>query len=277
MPNPPAPRKGTFKERLHEIIFEADTPAGKAFDVLLLVAITLSVLVVVLESVEGLHQQYAHLFTIVEWVFTVLFSIEYLLRLYSVKRPIHYARSFYGIIDLLAIMPTYLSLFFPGSQYLLTIRALRLLRIFRVFKISRYLQESSMLVRALINSRIKISIFLFAVFMIVLIAGSAMYFIEGSSNPGFSSIPRSMYWAIVTVTTVGYGDISPTTVVGQGFAALLMMLGYAIIAVPTGIVSSEMVRTEMAAHQITTQHCPNCLREGHEADAVHCKYCGEKL
>lgn len=266
-----------LKERIHEIIFEADTPAGKAFDVALLIAIGLSVFVVVLESIEGLHQEYKWAFTIMEWIFTVLFTAEYVLRLYSVRKPRNYAISFFGVIDLLAILPTYLSIFFPGSQYLLTIRALRLLRIFRVLKISRYLQESNMLVTALINSRIKISIFMFAVVMIVLISGSMMYFIEGNANSGFSSIPQSMYWAIVTVTTVGYGDIAPATVFGRLFAAMLMILGYAIIAVPTGIVSAEMAKADLHPNKVTTQNCPNCLREGHDKDAKHCKYCGDPL
>lgn len=277
MPTPKEARKKAIKERIHEIIFEADTPAGKAFDVVLLAAIAMSVFVVVLESIEGLHHQYQWAFTAAEWVFTILFTAEYVLRLYSVRKPLAYARSFYGIIDLLAILPTYLSLIFPGSQYLLTVRALRLLRIFRVFKINRYLQESNMLVRALAGSRIKISIFMFTVLMIVLIAGSAMYFMESGTNPGFANIPQSIYWAIVTVTTVGYGDIAPATVVGRMFAALLMILGYAIIAVPTGIVSAEMVRASRSPENITTQHCPNCQREGHDKDAKHCKYCGEKL
>lgn len=267
----------SLKQRIHDIIFEADTPAGKAFDVVLLLAICLSVFVVVLESIEGLHQQYAWAFTAAEWIFTVLFTAEYLLRIYSVNKPIKYITSFYGIIDLLATLPTYLSIFFPGSQYLLTIRVLRLLRIFRVFKITRYLQESNMLVKALINSRIKISIFMFAVLMIVLISGSAMYFIEGGANSGFSNIPQGMYWAIVTVTTVGYGDIAPATVVGRMFAAMLMVLGYAIIAVPTGIVSAEMAKVDLQPDKITTQHCPNCLKEGHDIDATHCKYCGTAL
>lgn len=269
--------KQTLKERIHDIIFEADTPAGKAFDVILLLAIVLSVIVVILESIEGLHQQYAWAFTAAEWVFTVLFTAEYILRMYSVNRPIKYATSFYGIIDLLATLPTYLSIFFPGSQYLLTIRVLRLLRIFRVFKITRYLQESNMLMKALVNSRVKVSIFMFTVLMIVIISGSAMYFIEGGTNPTFSSIPQGMYWAIVTVTTVGYGDIAPATVLGRMFAAILMILGYAIIAVPTGIVTAEITKAELNPEKITTQHCPNCLREGHDKDATHCKYCGETL
>lgn len=277
MPNPKAARKKAIKERIHEVIFEADTPAGKAFDVVLLAAILLSVLVVILESIEGLHLQYRWVFITFEWIFTVLFTAEYVLRLYSVKRPLAYAKSFYGIIDLLAILPTYLSLFFPGSQYLLTIRALRLLRVFRIFKITRFLRESNILVKALIGSRIKISIFMFTVLMIVLIMGSAMYFIEGANNPGFTNIPQSMYWAIVTVTTVGYGDIAPITVLGRMFAAVLMILGYAIIAVPTGIVSAEMIKANNSPDMITTQHCPHCQREGHDADAKHCKYCGEHL
>ncbi|CAN5357143.1 ion transporter [soil metagenome] len=276
MPNSKSIKHKLFKERIHEIIFEADTAAGKAFDIILLVAIVLSVLVVVLESINNLQLRYQSYFTAAEWFFTALFTLEYMFRLYSVKRSLAYAKSFFGVIDLLAILPTYLSIFFPGSQYLLTIRALRLLRVFRIFKITRYLEESNVLVKALVASRIKISIFMFTVMMIVLIMGSVMYFVESEINPAFANIPQSMYWAIVTVTTVGYGDIAPASILGRLLAAALMILGYAIIAVPTGIVSAEMVKAGKP-DLVSTQHCPHCQREGHDLDATHCKYCGELL
>jgi voltage-gated potassium channel len=263
-----------WRERLHEIIFEADTPAGKAFDVALLLAIVLSVGVVILESVAGARERYGSVLRAAEWLFTVLFTAEYVLRLLSVRRPTRYATSFLGVVDLLAIVPTYLSLFVSGAQSLLVIRALRLLRIFRVFKIARYVGEVTALVTAIRNSRAKITIFLLAVLTTVLIMGAAMYVVEGEES-GFTSIPRGMYWAIVTVTTVGYGDIAPRTVLGQIVASVAMVLGYSLIIIPTGIFSMELV--EAARKRLTTQSCPECLREGHDGDAVHCKYCGTEL
>jgi voltage-gated potassium channel len=226
-----------------------------------------------LDSVGPIGERHGTLLYRLEWGFTILFSIEYLLRLACVKRPHKYALSFYGIIDLLAVLPTYLSLVLTGAQTLLVIRILRLLRVFRVFKLARFLGEGDALWMALKASRHKIVVFLLAVFSIVCIMGTLMYLIEGPEH-GFTSIPVAVYWAIVTMTTVGYGDIAPQTVPGQAIAALVMIMGYAIIAVPTGIVSAEMVRT---AQKVSTQSCPSCSAEGHDPDAEHCKYCGERL
>jgi len=262
------------KLKLHEIIFEADTRIGKLFDVVLLASIVASVVVVMLESVSTIKAEYANILFIAEWTFTLLFSIEYLLRLYSIGHPTHYARSFYGIIDLVSILPTYLSLVFPGSQYFVVIRLLRMLRIFRILKVVQYIGEANQLAAALRASKRKILIFLFTVMIIVVIVGSAMYVIEGEEH-GFTSIPRSIYWAIVTLTTVGYGDISPQTPLGQMLASLIMIGGYGIIAVPTGIVTAEFTKTRKEI--ISTQACMNCSSEGHDHDAKHCKYCGSKL
>ena len=259
----------------HEIIFEADTPAGKAFDVILIISIMLSVLVVMADSVHGVQAQFGRVLYVLEWVFTVLFTVEYVFRLLCVGKPLRYAASFFGIVDLLAILPTYLGVFIPGSHYLTVIRILRLLRIFRVLKLAQYVGEANVLMRALASSRRKITVFLFAVATLVVILGSAMYVIEGEKN-GFVSIPAGIYWAIVTLTTVGYGDISPKTAPGQALAALVMILGYAIIAVPTGIVSAELVKGP-EYKEIGAQACPQCSREGHDPDADYCKYCGAHL
>jgi voltage-gated potassium channel len=247
---------------------------GKAFDVALLVAIILSVLAVMLESVSTIRGEYGGLLYGVEWFFTVLFTIEYILRLISVLRPYRYALSFFGVIDLLAVLPTYLSLFLTGAQMLLVIRILRLLRLFRIFKLTRYLGEAQQLRAALRASRYKISVFLLAVLSIVVVVGALMYLIEGPER-GFTSIPRSVYWAIVTMTTVGYGDIAPSSILGQTVAAILMILGYGIIAVPTGIVSVSLAQ----ASRSTTDHrcCPGCGVEGHEDIANFCRNCGTHL
>lgn len=270
-------RLNAFREKLHEIIFEADTPAGKAFDVGLLITILASVLAVMLETVPSLYAKYAAFFICLEWGFTIAFTIEYILRLYCVYRPWKYALSTWGIIDLLAILPTYLNIFLGGGNYLIVIRGLRLLRVFRIFKLTKFLKESSILIAALKASRLKITLFLFFVIISVINIGSLMYLIEGGVNPGFSSIPRAIYWAIVTLTTVGYGDISPITGVGQFLAAAVMILGYAVLAVPTGIVSSEIISHHQSRLSTNTQTCRYCARSGHEDDAVYCKYCGEKL
>jgi voltage-gated potassium channel len=264
-----------WRARLHEIVFEADTPAGRFFDFALIWLILLSVATVILESVRHVRQQYGDLLYALEWVFTLLFTVEYLLRLMSVRRPLRYATSFFGVVDLLAIIPTYLSIFVPGSQYLLVIRILRLLRIFRLLKLSEYITEADTLRRALRASRRKISVFLSAVVLLVIIIGAMMYVIEGEEN-GFTNIPVSIYWAIVTMTTVGYGDLSPRTPFGQMIASIVMIIGYGIIAVPTGIVSVELAH---AARQqnVTTQSCPECGAEGHDPDALCCKYCGANL
>jgi len=253
----------SFRARLHEIIFEADTPGGKLFDVLLILSIIISVILVMLDSVSAVQQSYGKLLYIGEWFFTVLFTVEYFLRLYSIGRPMAYATSFFGMVALLAILPTYLSIIFPGTHYLLVIRILRVLRIFRVLKLAQYLGEIRTLNRALIASRRKITVFLFVVLTLVVIFGSLMYLIEDPEN-GFTSIPRSIYWAIVTLTTVGYGDISPQTALGQ-----------AIIAVPTGIVTAEL--TQAYKPNVSTQSCQQCSAEGHDPDAKNCKYCGAEL
>ena len=260
--------------RLHEIIFEADTKVGRLFDLVLIVSILLSVLAVMLDSVPSIRLAYGKHLMMIEWFFTILFSVEYILRLISVGRPIHYAISFYGIIDLLAIIPTYLSLILPGSQFFLVIRILRVLRIFRVLKLAKYTKQAQHLTEALKASRRKITVFLFTVLTLVVIFGSLMYMIEGEAN-GFTSIPHSIYWAIVTLTTVGYGDISPQTGLGQSLAAVIMILGYGIIAVPTGIVSAELVQSYKT--NINTQSCRNCSAMNHDDDALFCKYCGDKL
>ncbi len=273
----PAPHTATrdWKLELYEVIFEAETPAGKFFDVALLVLIVLSILAVVLESVESIKAQHGLLLRVAEWIFTVLFTIEYVLRLLAVKRPAVYARSFFGIIDLLAILPSYLSLIFTGSHALVVIRGLRLLRIFRIFKAARYVTEMNSLLRAVAATRAKIAVFLFVVMTLVMIMGSVMYVVEGQTNEGFSSIPRGIYWAIVTVTTVGYGDIAPETPFGQALSAVAMVLGYCMIIIPTGIFSVELAQAKQQG--VTTEVCPSCLKSGHAPDAKHCKFCGDRL
>lgn len=268
-------QRNILKDTIHEIIFEADTPMGKLFDVVILVLIVASVLVVMLESIEKLATNYKQTFLYIEWFFTGVFTIEYGLRLYCVRRPLKYAKSFYGIVDLLAILPTYLSFLIQGTHSLMVIRALRLLRIFRIFKLGHYRNEGHVIVRAMDASRNKITVFLFFILLIVIIIGSLMHLIEGGVNPGFDNIPRSIYWAIVTLTTVGYGDISPQTSFGQFISAIVMILGYAVIAVPTGIVSAELIREGNMS--TNTQSCRYCGQEGHDDDAEYCKYCGEIL
>lgn len=276
-PKPHPPTQNSLRARIHSVIFEAETPGGKIFDIALLILILASVVAVMLETVQELDAKYHNLFLTIEWVVTILFTIEYALRIYSVHKPKKYIFSFYGMIDLLAILPTYISILVAGSQYLLTIRALRLLRIFRVFKLARYLVEGRVLIRALMASRPKIIVFLTTVFSIVIFIGSIMYLVEGKADSGFTSIPRSVYWAIVTITTVGYGDISPATPLGQMLAAMLMVLGYAIIAVPTGIVSVEIAQASRELKAVNTTSCPSCAREGHDIDAEFCKFCGANL
>lgn len=262
-----------LRKRIHEIIFEADTRAGKAFDIALLVAIIMSVLVVMLESVRSLDKKFAPEFDTLEWIFTILFTIEYLLRIYVTNKPFKYIFSFYGIIDFLSIIPTYLGLFIGGAEPLLVIRSLRLLRVFRVLKLTRYVGESNQLVSALMASKRKILVFLFAVLALTIVMGTAMYLIEGRKN-GFDSIPHSIYWAIVTLTTVGYGDISPHTWAGQILASVIMILGYGIIAVPTGIVTSEMTKNQNSTN---TQVCQNCGEDEHLDDSKYCRNCGNSL
>ncbi len=265
-----APRQA----RLHEIIFEADTAAGRTFDLVLIVSIVLSVVTVMLDSVHHIEQSYGDLLGAIEWFFTLLFTVEYILRLCCITRPLSYARSFFGLVDLLAIVPTYVSLFLPGSRYLLVIRILRLLRVFRVLKLAQYLREAQLLRQALYASRGKIVVFIVTILTLVVTIGALMYVVEGEKH-GFTSIPRSIYWVIVTLTTVGYGDITPQTNVGQTLAALVMLLGYGVIAVPTGIVTVEL--SQVSSPHVSTQACPACAAEGHDVDAVYCKYCGEQL
>jgi voltage-gated potassium channel len=259
---------------MHEVIFEADTPFGRAFDLLLIVCILMSVVAAMLESVAPIREQYGPLLYGIEWFFTILFTIEYVLRLACIGRPLKYATSFFGVIDLLAVIPTYLDLLIPGTHFLFVIRVLRLLRIFRVLKLVQFVGEANVLLHSLRTSSRKITVFLFAVLMIAVIMGTLMYVVEGEAH-GFTSIPTAVYWAIVTLTTVGYGDVSPATGFGQTLAAMLMILGYSIIAVPTGIVASEYSRSRLKP--VTTQSCPQCSAEGHDVDARHCKHCGASL
>lgn len=265
-----------WRTTLHEVIFEAETPAGRAFDVALIICVLLSITAVMLESVRSIRAVYGGILYDIEWFFTIVFTVEYFLRLLSVRQPLRYATSFFGLVDLLAILPTFLSLLVPGTQYLFTVRILRLLRVFRVLKLSEYLTEAKVLTSALRASQRKISVFILTVLTVVVIIGSLMYIIEGEEN-GFTSIPTSMYWAIVTLTTVGFGDITPQTPLGKALASLLMIMGYGIIAVPTGIVTVELSQAAKAKRRVSTQACPNCSAEGHDADAVHCKYCGAQL
>lgn len=264
-----------WRFRLHEVIYESNTPAGKAFDVGLLIAIFTSILVVMLDSVVSIHNKYGNLFYHVEWVFTGLFTVEYMLRLISIRKPIRYIFSLLGIIDLISLLPSYLSIFFLGAQSLLAFRALRLLRVFRIFKLGEFLSEINFLTQALKNSFRKISIFLLTVLTITVILGSIMYLVEQREN-GFSNIPESIYWAIVTITTVGYGDISPITPMGKFVASVVMLIGYAIIAVPTGIITHDIAVAAKSKKEIP-ESCPSCSLEGHDADALFCKHCGSSL
>ncbi len=270
-----APGAG-IRERLHEIIFGAETPLGKAFDVALLWAIVISVVAVLLESVPEIRGRYGTELKYIEWAFTIVFTIEYFARLCAVRRPLRYARSFFGIVDLLAVVPTYLSIVFIGTHYFLVVRILRLLRIFRVFKLVRYTGEADLILRALMLSRAKITVFLGGVLTLVVIIGSLMYVIEGEAN-GFTSIPKSIYWAIVTLTTVGYGDVTPQTPLGQMLSALVMLIGYGIIAVPTGIVTAEITSEVQRRAKLDHRTCAHCGAEGHERDAEFCKFCGGEL
>ncbi len=262
-----------WRHRIYEVVFEAETRPGKLFDMTLIVLILLSVAAVFLESVRSIREVFGTELYAAEWVFTILFTIEYILRLVAVKRPLRYMLSFYGIVDLLAILPTYLSLFMPGTQYLLAIRILRFLRIFRILKLTSYISESRVILTALHASKKKILVFLVAILSIVTVVGSMMYVLEGEEH-GFTDIPTSIYWAIVTLTTVGYGDLSPKTGMGKLLASVVMIMGYGIIAVPTGIVTGELIRASKSA---STHVCPECHSEPHDLDAIHCKYCGTIL
>lgn len=270
-----------WQHRLHEVIYGADTPAGKLFDVILLIIILASIILVMLESVEPIDAKYHRALDISEWVITILFSLEYVTRIISVKKPFKYIFSFYGIIDFLSTVPKYISLLFAGTHAFGALRALRLLRVFRILKLARYIGESRNLTNALIASRAKIFVFLFAVIIVSIILGTVMYMIEGEDS-GFTSIPRSVYWCIVTLTTVGFGDITPVTPLGQFIASFIMILGYGIIAVPTGIVSAEYSRNIDSnnsddENELTVQSCKNCSAEINRSDAEFCFKCGDKI
>ncbi|CAH1211089.1 putative Potassium voltage-gated channel subfamily KQT; potassium channel, VIC family [Candidatus Nitrotoga sp. BS] len=264
----------TLREKTYQVIFGTDTPAGRNFDLLLICAILLSVFAIMLDSIEGPHLKYGAAFLAVEWFFTLLFTVEYATRLWCSPNPKAYARGFYGIVDLLTILPTYIALFFPSASLLLVVRLLRVLRIFRVLKLFQYMGETNVLMRSLLMARRKIFVFLFSISIIIVIFGSLMYVVEGPEY-GFINIPTSIYWAVVTITTVGYGDITPHTNFGRIIASLAMLTGYAILAVPTGIISAELV-SEMQKVK-THKRCKNCDSSGHDSDAVHCKYCGVEL
>ncbi|QXP58252.1 ion transporter [Olleya sp. HaHaR_3_96] len=276
-----------WKDKLHEIIYEADTPAGKFFDVVLLILILASILLVMLESVNYIDAKYHKALYVGEWIITVFFSIEYILRIITVRKPFKYIFSFYGILDLLSTIPMYISFVFAGSHALVTLRALRLLRVFRILKLARYLGASNQLKDSIIASRVKIFVFLFAVLISSVIFGTIMYLVEGEDN-GFTNIPKSVYWCIVTLTTVGFGDIAPQTALGQFITTIIMILGYGIIAVPTGIVSAEYSRSMKKSDDektgipqknlnLNTQRCSNCHEEYHDDDARFCKVCGNNL
>lgn len=272
----PASGKSRWKQKLHEVIYEADTPAGKLFDVVLLLLIVFSIVLVMLESVKSLNAKYAEQFYIAEWVITALFTLEYVLRIITVKRPKTYIFSFYGIVDLLSTIPSYLTFLFGGQNLFLAVRALRLLRVFRILKIARYVGEANKLMTALRNSRPKIMVFLFTVFILCIIMGTVMHLVEGEQG-GFDNIPISIYWCIVTLTTVGFGDIAPVTPAGQAIASIIMILGYGIIAVPTGIVSAEYSRSSDEKIPLNTQVCPVCGEDHHLDKAEFCHNCGNRL
>ncbi len=262
--------------RLHEIVYEADTPTGKVFDIILFIVIIASIVLVMLESVKSIDEKYHNFLNISEWVITILFTLEYITRIITVKKPLKYITSFYGIIDLLSTIPKYLSILFVGSHHLVALRALRLMRIFRILKLARYIGETNNLIKALKASRARILVFISFILILCTILGTFMYLIEDDSS-GFTSIPESVYWAIVTLTTVGYGDIAPVTPFGQFIASLVMILGYAIIVIPTGIITSEIVKDSLKGVQTSTQSCPSCSIEKHRDNAEFCYKCGYKL
>ena len=264
-----------WRKKVHDIIYEADTPTGRLFDVILLFLIITSILLVMLESVESINAKHEDFFHFAEWVITIIFSLEYIARIISMKKPKSYIFSFFGIIDLLSIIPQYLSLFIVGANALVALRVLRLLRVFRVLKLARFIKESDNLIKALKASRAKISVFLLAIFSIAVILGSLMYLIEVHQDSGFDSIPKAVYWAIVTLTTVGYGDIAPVTPFGQFIASIIMILGYSIIAIPTGIVS--VAYNKQHEVQTNTQSCPHCGKSNHRDGANFCYECGEEI
>jgi voltage-gated potassium channel len=286
-PVPTAPRDmptllgrpaGGWRARMFDVIFGTDTPAGRRFDLALVAIILLSILTVVLDSVPAIGRRYATQMSVLEWTFTIFFTIEYIARLVCVQRPVRYARSFYGVIDLVSVLPTWISLLVPGSQVFLDVRILRLLRIFRILKLTRYVDEYTRLGEALVASKRKIMVFLSVVLMLILILGTVMYVVEGPES-GFTSIPMAMYWATVTITTVGYGDITPHTHLGKAIASFMMLLGWGILAVPTGIVSAEMTSQKLSRHapRGEPRTCSSCGSTGHDPRAQFCKDCGAGL
>jgi voltage-gated potassium channel len=274
MKRAPASRPWQFK--LHEVIFEAETPAGKHFDLVLIILIMASVAVILMESVSSIHQVWAFELKLFEWIFTVLFSIELILRLLCLAKPLHYVGSFYGMVDFLSILPTWLSLFIPGTQVFSAIRILRVMRVFRILKLIQFIGEADSLRKAVWGSLRKITVFMMTIVMAVILLGAIMYLVEGPEH-GFTSIPKSIYWSIVTMTTVGYGDISPQTPLGQMIASLMMLIGYGVLAVPTGIVTVEMSKVKSFKHTHPTRSCTACSLEGHDNDARYCKACGTAL
>jgi voltage-gated potassium channel len=263
-----------WRQKIHEIIYEADTPAGKMFDILLLVAILISIGAIMLESMEEFRLEYGYILQLIEWTITILFTIEYILRIVSIGKPFRYIFSFFGLVDLIAILPAYLSLGFVDAHQLGIIRMLRLLRIFRIFKLSRYTWGSKVLLLSIRQNRGKIIVFIMTMFTVVTIMGASLYVIEGTEH-GYDNIPLSIYWAIITLTTVGYGDIVPGTPLGKVIASLVMVIGYSIIAIPTGLVTMGIA--QINKKEVSTQSCPECSREGHDVDAMHCKFCGATL
>ena len=266
----------TNRQKIHKIIFEADSKSGKIFDVVLLIAILLSVIGVMLESVETIEQEYGKIILSFEWFFTILFTVEYALRIYSIKKPLKYIFSFMGIVDFLAIIPTYLMFLYPPIHFLVDVRVIRIIRVFRIFKLSRYIRGAHIMQIALRSSRPKIIVFLISILLLVIVLGTLMYIVEGlgAGTNGFKNIPDSIYWSIVTLTTVGFGNVFPVTVLGKLISTVIMIMGYAIIAVPTGIVTASLVSKQS---QITTKSCIDCSKEGHDQDAKHCKFCGVRL
>ena len=267
--------KSQWRSKVFKIIYHSDTTAGKWFDIILIVFILLSVLTIILDSVMELHLEYGNIFYILEWFFTIVFTLEYILRLISIKSPVRYMFSFFGIVDILSIIPTYLSLFFVGTQQLLVIRILRILRVFRILKLVQYTQQAQILTKAVKNSRHKIFVFFLFIITVLVIFGSLMYLIEGPIN-GFTSIPHGIYWAVVTLTTVGYGDIAPHTVLGRFVASFIMITGYSIIAVPTGIFAAELNK-ESKRNRKLSRLCKTCNLKGHTENALFCRRCGEEL
>lgn len=266
----------SWRHTLYHIIYQANTPSGKGFDIALMLLILASVLTIMLDSVAEINQAYGDELYAAEWFFTTVFTLEYCLRIFCIHKPIKYIGSFYGIIDLLSIIPSYLSLFLPGTHYLQVIRVLRVLRVFRVLKLVRFINQANILVNALLASRLKIAIFMFTISTLLIVFGSTMYLIEGPEN-GFTNIPVSIYWSVVTLTTVGFGDITPKTDLGRAVSAVVMIIGYAIIAVPTGIFTAELSKEMKKQDKVDQRICPRCRHHGHQMDANYCRICGAEL